>query len=427
MKEINYPAGSQLLFFPMKECTVAAGFKNAKYPGGHKGVIHYGVDFDDRWGKSYDALASGEGIVLGTEKNSNNSIGGVVVIRYDNVYNPTIGKIQSLVARYYHFETISVVKGQKVKAYQKIGVIGVHKWWNHIHMEIDTDIKHPFHTPQVAEGSSKLLIRSGANDKTLLNPMDVLVVGKQQTAMVHSKATYADKVKDAPKYSEGNSVKIEVKEELKEDVKKDDSGVQKLVFPIKSPKITCGYKNKNYKTTYGFNHYGLDMVSNTGMIEIYGLGNGTVIAAGWDGVGPANGAKKNTGCGYVLIVQYNDVYNHITKKKCNVVCTMMHLKSAPLVKKGDKVTTSTLLGYYGATGAYVTGAHLHVQFDTDTKYPLACMPMGSVGHKILKKGSIDSTVDPSELLHLGQGQQLYYGNSPSMYDKTKLQKIPYAN
>lgn len=426
MKEVNAPAGSQLLFFPMKECTVAAGFKNAKYRSKY-GYVHYGIDFDSRASVNFDALASGNGTVLGVEKN-NNSIGGVVIIKYDSVYNPTTKKVQSLIARYYHFETISVAKGQKVKAYQKIGVVsGSHKWWNHIHMEIDTDVNYPFHTPQVAEASSKLLIRKGANDKTLLNPMDILVVGKKQTAMVHNLATCADKVLDAPKYSEGNSVKTEAKEEPKEDVKKDDSGVQKLVFPIKSPKITCGYKNKNYKTTYGFNHYGLDMISNSGVVEIYGLGNGTVIAAGWDGVGPVNGAKKNTGCGYVLIVQYNNAYNHTTKKKCNVVCTMMHLKSAPLVKKGDKVTTSTLLGYYGATGAYVTGAHLHIQFDTDTKYPLACMPMGSIGHKILKKGSVDSTVDPSELLHLGQGQQLYYGSSPDLYDKAKLQKIPYAD
>ena len=422
MKEVNAPIGSQLLFFPMEECTVAAGFKNVKYRKDY-GYVHYGVDFDDRWGKSYNALASGDGIVLGVEKNSN-SIGGVVVIRYDNVYNPTTKKKQSLVARYYHFETVSVTKGQKVKAYQKIGVVsGTHKWWNHIHMEIDSDVAHPFHTPQVAEASSKLLIRKGANDKTLLNPMDVLVVGKKQTAQVHSKAIYADKVVDAPKFSEGSAAK----EDNKNNNTSNVSGVQRLVFPIKAPKVTCGYKNKDYKTEYGFDHYGLDMVSNIQNIEIYGLGNGTVVAAGWDGVGPINGAKKNTGSGYVLIVQYNDVYNHITKKKCNVVCTMMHMKSAPLVKKGDKVTSSTLLGYYGATGAYVTGPHLHVQFDTDTKYPLNCMPMGSVGHKILKKGSIDSTIDPSEILHLQQGQQLYYGQYSNYYDKTKLQKIPYVD
>lgn len=417
MNKVEAPKGAQLLIYPMIECTIAAGFKNAKYKN-HYGYIHYGIDFDSKRAVDFDVLASGDGVVLGTEKN-NNSIGGVVVIRYDNVYNPTTKKKQSYIARYYHLYSIAVNKGVKVKAYQKIGTVsGSHKWWNHIHMEIDSDIQHPFHTPQVAENSSKLLIRKGATDETILNPLDVLVIGKKQTAQVHSLAVYADKILDAPKYYEGSSSNQN---------SSSNSTLQKLVFPIKSPKVTCGYKNKDYKSEYGFDHYGLDIVSNNGDLEIYGLGNGTVIAAGWDGVGPINGAKKNTGSGYILIVQYNDVYNHITKKKCNVICTMMHMKSAPLVKKGDKVTTSTLLGYYGDTGAYVTGPHLHIQFDIDTKYPLNCMPISSTGHKILRKGSVDSTIDPCELLHLKKDQQLYYGKYPNQYDKTKLQKIPYID
>ena len=121
MKEIIAPAGSQLLFFPMKECTIAAGFKNAKYTKKHE-CVHYAIDLDDKYGLSYDVLASGDGVVLGTEKNAN-SIGGVIVIRYDNVYNPTTGKVQSYIVRYYHIATLNVSKGQKVTAYQKIGGI----------------------------------------------------------------------------------------------------------------------------------------------------------------------------------------------------------------------------------------------------------------------------------------------------------------
>ncbi|MGM9532336.1 hypothetical protein, partial [Intestinibacter sp.] len=67
MKEVIAPTGSQLLFFPMKECTVAAGFKNAKYKN-YYGYIHYGVDFDSKMAVNFDALASGDGIVLGVEK-----------------------------------------------------------------------------------------------------------------------------------------------------------------------------------------------------------------------------------------------------------------------------------------------------------------------------------------------------------------------
>ena len=414
MKEVYAPSGSQLLFYPMEECTISAGYKNAKYRKDY-GYVHYGVDFDDRWGKDFNVLASGEGKVLGTEKN-NNSIGGVVVIQYDNVFNPTTKLKRSLIVRYYHLYNIKVKKGQIVKAYEPIGVIsGSHKWWNHIHFEIDTDIKHPFHTPQVAEGSSKLLIRKGATATTLLNPIAVLVVGKKQTARVHSLAVYAQHSVDSPRYSEGNPPS---KEEIK-------APVQKLILPIDDAKVTCGYKNAYYKTIYKMHHYGLDLISISGKKEIKGLGKGTVIAAGWDGVTSAkNGA--NAGCGYVLIVKYENVYNHNTKKPCDVICTLMHMQDNPLVRAGDTITTETLLGYYGGTGAYVSGDHLHIQFDTDIKYPLACMPMAATGHKILKRGTVDTTVEPCYILHRGKGQTVALGKYEQQYDSSKVLGIPSA-
>lgn len=71
-----------------------------------------------------------------------------------------------------------VKKGDRVKAYDQLGQVINHKWWNHVHVEIDFDIKYPFYTPQVAEKSSALLVRKGATDSSLLNPMEILVVGK---------------------------------------------------------------------------------------------------------------------------------------------------------------------------------------------------------------------------------------------------------
>ena len=44
MKEVYAPTGSQLAFYPMEECTVAAGYKNAKYRRDY-GYVHYGVKF----------------------------------------------------------------------------------------------------------------------------------------------------------------------------------------------------------------------------------------------------------------------------------------------------------------------------------------------------------------------------------------------
>ena len=201
MISVKAPKNAQLLYFPMIDCTVAAGYKNAKYRKAYE-YVHYGVDFDSKRAVDFDVVASGFGTVIGVEKN-NNSIGYVVIIRYDKAYNPTTKKMQTLILRYYHLFDCFVEEGEDVKPYQKIGVVsGSHKWWNHVHLEIDKDYLNPCYTPQVAEASSKLLVRKGATDKTMLNPMDVLVIGKKQTARVHSLAVYADKNKDAPKYTE---------------------------------------------------------------------------------------------------------------------------------------------------------------------------------------------------------------------------------
>lgn len=440
MKRINQPEKGQLLIFPMTECTVSAGFKNTKYKKDY-GYVHYGVDFDDRWGKDFDVIASGEGTVLATEKNSN-SIGGVVVIKYTNVYDPSKSMYRDIVARYLHLYSIKVKKGDKVAAYQVIGTIsGGHKWWNHIHMEIDTDVKHPFHTPQVAEASSKLLIRGGATDSTMLDPMHLLVIGHKQTCVVHSLAVYANKATDSPRFEEIYTAPAEpVKKEdttskgkivLKQSIKetepkpppaKAEVTSQKLVLPLAEAKITCGYKNKSYYNEFHMNHYGADFVSNNANHDLYGIGYGKVIKAGWDGTGVSvNG--PSSGCGFVLIVQYNNVYIRKTGKTQNLICTYMHMAELPAVKAGDEVTPETFLGYYGDTGYYVTGAHLHIQFDTDDKYPEYCTGIGS-GHRILKHGTTDSTLDPCDVLYIGKKQLLYLGKYENQYDKTKVLSIP---
>lgn len=468
MREIKTPENAQLLIFPMIECTVAGGFKNSLYKKDY-GYVHYGVDFDDRWGKDFDVIASGDGKVLGIEKNSN-SIGGVVVIQYDNVQLPGTRQIIPLIARYYHLYNVKVVKGQTVKAYDVIGTVsGGHKWYNHVHMELDTDIKYPFYTPQVSEDASKLLVRNGATDTTLLNPMNVLVVGEKQTCVVHSLAVYADKVKDAPQFSQYVAPEpvpapvVEVEkpkqnvvtsgkiilngpktETTKQEDKKEESPKQEapkptpqpepkpeivkpkkqcLILPIKDAKLTCGYKNAAYYRSYGFAHYGADFVSCSNRRELYGLGHGTVYKVGWDGIGVSVNSA-NSGCGYVLIVIYDNVLIRNKGTYQNVVCTYMHMKDMPLVKVGTEVTTSTLLGYYGGTGAYVDGDHLHIQFDLDDKHPEYCMAVAKSGHKILKHGTVDTTVDPCDILFIGKNQTITPGKYENQYDKAKVLAIP---
>lgn len=409
-KKYSVPKDSQILIYPMMECTVAAGFKNKKYAMDpqHK-FTHYGVDFDERGASGFDVMASGNGVVLGVERNTN-QVGGVVVIQYDKVFNPSTGKSISYVARYYHLQTITTRKGRKVKAYDVIGTVsGSHPWWNHVHMELDTDTKFPFYTPQVSESASRMLKRRGANGRTVVNPIDVLVIGKKQTAQIHPLAVYVDPAADTPKYYEKD---FDIYEEP------DFTGTQKLILPMKLMKVTCGYKNEAYYNEFKFNHYGMDVVNMRVDTKIYALGNGTVIAAGWDGVTDAR-KGAGAGCGYVLVIKYDNVQFSNGKKAADLICTYMHMDQMPLVKAGDKVEARTLVGDYGETGRYPTAPHLHIQFDTDTNWPLYCYGSGSE-HKLLKKGTVDTTVDPLDVLWKGRGQSSYCGKYTNYFDSKKV-------
>jgi murein DD-endopeptidase MepM/ murein hydrolase activator NlpD len=170
---------------------------------------------------------------------------------------------------------------------------------------------------------------------------------------------------------------------------------QRLKLPIDDLKPTAGYKNKKYADEFPFMHFGVDMISVSGKRDLYALGDGEVVAAGND-----------KGCGNVIVVIYNKCINNKTKETKDLVVTYMHLYELPLVKAGQKVNKKTLLGYYGATGDFVTGPHLHVQMDTDTKYPLYCTGLGIKGHNVLKKGTVDSTVNPCEWFWKEKGQTI---------------------
>ena len=154
MSNFVLPQNSQLLFYPMKQCTISAGFKAKKYKD-HYGYNHYGVDFDSLGDTDFDVLAGATGEVLGVEMN-NGSAGGIVVIKYVNIYVPSKKKTMDLIARYAHMITLYVKKGDRVAAYTPIGkVSGNHKWYNHIHMEVDTDTKYPFYTVGFKESASR--------------------------------------------------------------------------------------------------------------------------------------------------------------------------------------------------------------------------------------------------------------------------------
>lgn len=198
--------------------------------------------------------------------------------------------------------------------------------------------------------------------------------------------------------------------------------MQKLVLPLDNFKPTAGYKNAQYKTSWGYTHYGIDCGNPLKNRKLYAIGHGTVVAAGLDGLnGKTTG--PGSGCGYCLVIIYKGCYNHAKGIIQDLVCTYMHLASLPAVKAGDNVYRGTYLGDYGNTGAATSGAHLHIQFDTDTRNPLCCTGLSSKGHNLLKKGVVDSTVNPCEVLHIGPTQKMNTTNS-RWYDKEEFDNLP---
>lgn len=370
----------------MKQCTIAAGFGNAAYQKdpAHS-FAHFGMDCDSLGVINFDVIASAKGTVLGVEFNSHNSLGGIVVVKYPNVFIPKTGQVKDLIFRYIHMASIRVSKGAAVSPYSVLGTVsGNHKWWNHIHVEIDSDISHPFHTPQVVEVSSALLVRANANASTMLDPANVFVVGKQQSAMIHPLAVYTD-AKDAPRYLEGDfSVGSE-------GCSGDFQSCQRLILPINNMKVTAGYKNKKYESLvvnglWMGTHYGLDC---SGSSVVYGSGDGTVLLAGLDRI-----------LGNVVVVKYEDALNHKTNKSSSIVVRHHHLASVS-VKTGDKVTKDTKLGVMGATGKYCKGTHLHIECDTDVKNFRHTPTLSGNSNLMFAglRGTGDTTINPAEVMH----------------------------
>ena len=104
--------------------------------------------------------------------------------------------------------------------------------------------------------------------------------------------------------------------------------------------VTANYKDPNY-AGYG-THWGIDIAPQTNKNATYNIlavQSGTVTVSEFDNSGTGRG-------NYIRI-------NHAN----GVVTTYMHLETR-LVKVGDKVTTGTVIGYMGNSGASL-GKHLH--------------------------------------------------------------------
>lgn len=157
---------------------------------------------------------------------------------------------------------------------------------------------------------------------------------------------------------------------------------QKLVLGINNTKLTASWKTDSYKNRFGLVHYGVDMVSSKGVNTLYANGNGTVLLSGKDSV-----------LGNTIVIKYPNVYNRVTKKSSDIVIRYYHLASYYVVAN-QKVTKDTKIGLYGNTGQLSTGAHLHMEVDTDTKNPYFTPTLSgtSTYFKGRKYGANDSTM-----------------------------------
>jgi len=186
---------------------------------------------------------------------------------------------------------------------------------------------------------------------------------------------------------------------------------QYLTLPLNKAQLTAGYKNAAYRQKFGFSHFGMDLSNSPSDARtLWGMGNGTVKAAGYDNI-----------FGNAVVVVYPDCYNRKTKKAQDLTVRLYHLASVA-VKTGQPVTPSTKLGVMGNTGKYSTGVHVHVEIDRDTDMPTH-VPGLAKSSNILKKG-IDTTYDPAGILYLGKGQTLTYG--AGQYGKTSDINLPAA-
>jgi len=103
-------------------------------------------------------------------------------------------------------------------------------------------------------------------------------------------------------------------------------------------------------------------------------------------------------------------------RTADLTCRMYHLAHRPMVEPGDEIDQEYLIGSYGATGdpRNVTGPHLHIEFDLDTRWPCLAPGVRIGGGKIINTaeeveaagGIVDTTINPALVFWPAEGQTL---------------------
>ena len=189
----------------------------------------------------------------------------------------------------------------------------------------------------------------------------------------------------------------------------DDSGSsgedlpeQNLAVPINNCVIQCGYHNPGkrpasewqqcelYATLGNFakaGHFGMDFTEANGQRTLYASGNGVVLGLS---------SNSNNIIGQWIAIKYFNVRGY-----GDIIARYFHLGTI-FVSVGQKVDLNTKIANYGATGNYVTGAHLHIELDSDTKAwnytPTLSSDNGGLCAGI--RGANDTTLNPAHIFKL---------------------------
>jgi len=186
----------QKLALPINKCTITAMYKTDS-PGYHEwDTTHYGVDMTGSVNPFY---ASGNGTVVDVGGSATTGVGFWAAIRYNDVYKwnssspSSLTAIGDVIVRYFHLKAKpSLTKGQAVTLDTAVGTYANTGGWtmgNHLHVEVDTDVKNPLYTPTLGSASGGL--QAGArNDKdTTIDPMTVFF--RKTTAPESQTITYS--------------------------------------------------------------------------------------------------------------------------------------------------------------------------------------------------------------------------------------------
>ena len=188
---------------------------------------------------------------------------------------------------------------------------------------------------------------------------------------------------------------------------------QRLILPINRCRITAGYKNVNYAREFGYTHYGVDMTDKDRKdYTLYASGKGIVSHAGFNKSG-----------GNVVVIVYKDCELPIGGTR-DIVLRYFHLKTIK-VKVGQKVNKDTVIGLYGNTG-YSSGAHLHLECDTDVNYPNYTPQIArGASNSVLKKGVASTMLNPIGVLWVKTSYPDYQQVVSSGYNTVSKSDINY--